>query len=290
MTANFRILGPNYADSANPTFPALSGHQITPSQAAALPTSNLQIPDRGYVWRSTDDTDQSLTGVWIDGSSYTLSAFVLNRHNFSASAEVRLRWFGDQLLTTTLWDSGTLALGSTLGWGDFDWGPYPWGGERLFPAWMNQYLVIWTPPTDFVVAWQLDIHDDGGADGYFRASRVMVGKYFEPVTNVSEGVRVYPKDTSTQRRTYGGSLLTQNRTIFRCWEAALGNLNETERQAMFEIMWQIGLQQDTFISVYPEEGGKKERDHAGVVKCVQMPPFEQHHNDQSRLNFVFEES
>lgn len=266
MTGHIRIITPNAADIAT-----LS---VSPAAAATLPVTNLQDQTRTRVWRSTSIAQQVISFNWSSGVS--LSAFSLVRHNLSPSATIRLRiWNSENQTGTVLYDSGTVALGTSLPWGIFVWGVDPWGGGNIFSGWAYSFTTLWFATVIAARSGSLVIDDAGNAEGYIQASRLFLGPYFSPSINAGDGgLKIGWAESSNQQRTDGGSLRTDGILPNRRISFRLAHLPEVERIQLFEIARVVGLRRDFFLSIFPEDGTATERDFAGQMKFVDpLPEF-----------------
>lgn len=278
MSANIRIIAVNDADAATLT--------ASPALVATLPASNLQDPTRARVTRTTSTASQQIKGAW--SSARIISALALVRHNLSASATWRLQLYSDAAWTTQVYDSGALPVYDAYGWGEFQWGIDAWCGS-IFTNWTLAFSTLWLAPIG-AQSFTLTLADASNPAGYMEASRLFLGNYFEPLTNMNYGVTLSWKENSQQTRTDGGTLRTDPKEPYRAWKFDLKWLDATERTKLTEMFRRVGLRKDVFISCYPAQGGAKERDYAGVVKLIQMPevPHDFYNNWSTQL--VFEES
>lgn len=281
MPANVRIITPNDADTATLT--------AAPAMLASLPVTNLQDQTRARVARTDGlPATQTIYGNWP--APKPISAFAIVRHNLSAAATVRFRaWDGEDQTGTLLRDSGAVQLGEDIpGYGEFAYGMVPYGAS-VFSDWPVAFYSYWF---DVVIArsFQIDITDVGTVAGYMEASRLFVGKYFEPLVNFNWNGDCHWEEDSTQERTGGGTLRTDAKPPYRVWQFNLDYLTSGERATLMQICRQIGLRNDLFISMYPEVGGEMERDHAGQVKLARMPPHPNSFANNWRTELLFKET
>lgn len=268
MPANVRFIFENVADDA-----ALS---CSPAEVATLPASNLQLQTRGDVWRS--DGVISAQHILGDLAGFnTLSAMALVRHNLTAAANYRLRLYqGAGQSGTLVYDSGTVTPnGERLGWGVFRWGIDPWGAASL-RDWPVPYFVAWFAPV-VALSFDLELTDTANLNGFLQAARLVIGNYVEPTYNFSYRHPMSWREQSKQARTEGGTLRTDERQAFRRFRFALDHLTADERTTFLDYFRRAGLRNDLFVSCYPTRGGSLERDHAGVVKLVEIPEMDSDH-------------
>lgn len=268
---NLRIITPNESDDA-----VLSA---SPAMAATLPVENLQDQTRARVARSVGlPTPQYIRGDYNEVKQ--ISSMALVRHNLTGAAIIRLKlWDTAGQAGTLLYDSGDVALGDAIGWGEFVWGVAPWSDDQ-FADWPVAFTVLWFDPYA-ALSFELQITDDANTDGYIEFSRLFMGLYWSPQVNFSYGIKMAWLEKSTQERTDGGTLRTDARSPYRRWALDLNFLTVGERAQLADILRNAGLRNDMFISCFPEEGGARERDYAGGAKLVSMPdinhPFSRHY-------------
>lgn len=136
------------------------------------------------------------------------------------------------------------------------------------------------------LSFELQLADPANPDGYMEFSRLVLGGYFSPSVNFSRPFGLKPEDESTQERTDGGSLRTDERESFRMFRFSLDWLNEAERAAFFEVLRQHGKKKAMFLSMYPDETGTLKRDYSALVKVTGgVPELAGNHpmNYQSQL-------
>lgn len=281
MTDNVRMITPNDADAATLT--------AAPAAVATLPVTNLQDPTRARLWRSTSTAAQTINGSWA--ASYSVSGFALVRHNLSPNATLRLIVYsGANQTGAVLYDSGAVAIGTMIGWGDLVWGIDPWGGANQFVNWAYAFTTLWMTSVVSARSFALTLTDPSNPDGYIQASRLFLGRYFEPLINMNFGLTMSWEESSKQQRTDGGTLRTDSFDPFRRWTCSLANLAESERAQLIEIVRRIGMRDDLFISFFPGAGGATESDYAGQAKIVQVPKFTHPRFSRFATDLVFEES
>lgn len=258
---NFRLIAPNAFDVATLT--------DSPAMVATLPVGNLQDAARARVARSNGlPVTQYVSGDWA--ASQACSGFVLWRHNLTGAATLRLKlWAGVGKTGTLLYDSGDVAIGDIIPWGEFTWGVDTWGAW-LFQDWPVAATIIWFASVS-ALSFEIAISDPANTAGYIQASRIYLGQYFSPDQNFSFGGKLRWEDDSTQERTEGGSLRTDTREPYRVARISLDELSEIERASLSEILRINGKTSDIFFCAYPEDAGTKGRDYSFAAKIIQMP-------------------
>jgi hypothetical protein len=262
MTANVRMIIVNESDSATLT--------ASPVLVATLPVENLQDQTRARLARTTGlATPQYIRGDWP--AQKAISAFALVRHNLTAGATLRLKlWDGHNQTGTLVYDSGDVSLGEGIpGWGTFGWGVVPWGAS-IFSDWPVAFATLWFTLVS-ALSFELQMTDSGNTAGYMEASRLFLGKYFEPLKNMSYGVDCHWEEDTEQTQTDGGTIRSDPFTPYRLWQFDLGSLTSSEIASLMQFARNTGKRSDLFVSCYPEAGGELERNHAGQVKLIEMP-------------------
>lgn len=257
-----RIIAPNRADEAALT--------AAPAMVATLPVENLQDDARARVARSVGlPAPQYIRGDWPAFNS--INAFALWRHNLSGAATLRLKLYaGAGQAGTLLYDSGAISLGSIIPYGELVYGVDIYGAQ-LFENWPVASHVIWFAAV-LPLSFELQLTDPANPDGYMQVSRLVLGGYFSPAVNFSRPFRMRWEDESTQERTDGGTLRTDEREPFRLFNFNLDSMNEAERAALMELLRQHAKNKTLFLSMFPEDIGTKRRDFAALVKVVGQAP------------------
>ena len=242
----------------------------SPALAATLPEDNLKTVCRSSVARTTSTAAQAILGTF--SVSKLSSAFVLWRHNLTSDATVRLQLYSLANQTGTIvYDSGAIAPYDGKRLGDLNWG-LDGLGDSVFSTWGVFWTVMWYPPTVFR-SFRITITDSSNPAGYMEISRGLLGPYIEPTFNPIYGMSLAWDEDAVQERTDGGTLHTDPATPFRVLELNLRDLDESARPKFFEMTRQVGERNEFFISVYPEEGGEKERDHSMLGKLSGVSPL-----------------
>ncbi len=254
---------------------------------AGLPVGNLQLEGRARVARTANATGTKTINGDLAAAG-VVAACVLYNHNLSSQATWRLRlWDAPAQAGSLLFDSGTVGALPAIGWGEFGWGLIPWGAS-VFTGWGAAFSVLWFPAVA-ARSFRLELADASNAAGFLQAKRLLLGPYFEPAVNLDYGLQLYWQDNSPQRRTQGGSLRTDVRTRYRVLKGRLGHLSDAERAIALETLRQIGLRTETFISVFPGEGGAEERDYSLLGKFTASPEFTNGQPSSHQAQLIFEE-
>lgn len=280
--SNVRLITPNYADDATIT--------SSPAMVSTLPITNLQDSLRGRVARSTSLATQTYLFDW--SSAINVNALTIERHNYSPAATIRYRlWDGAAQSGTLLYDSTAFSNGTTIPWGTLRWGIDSFGGTNIFIGWAYAWTKLYHDSAISARSGSIVITDAANPDGYMQASRLRIGRYFEPVVGIAQGDFTPSwRESTTQQRTAGGSLRSDNLNPYRRFAFALRNLASAEMDELFEISRVVGLRKDLFVDIMPGVGGRRERNFSGPVKFVQPLDFPNVRFDTYQTEIVVEES
>lgn len=222
----------------------------------ALPIEYTQRSGRAYVWRSTDTATQVITGTW--SSTNFIDAFTLYRHNLSPSATVRFELLQD---AEVVYDSGAVATAELIPPPLLRVGIDPWGAtyndEIAVPL-----TSLWLDPSAGN-SFRITITDPANPAGFLQVGRIIIGLSISLQYNPVYGATMTWLENAEQVRTEGGSL----RTITSGGQARLlsvdqNTLPESDRVKLTTELVKRGKQADIFVSLYPEQGGVKELEHA----------------------------
>ena len=246
---NMRMIVNNLNDSA----------QLT-ATSAALPISYTQRSGRAYVWRSTDTATQVITGTW--DSTQFVDGFTLYRHNLSSSASVRFELVaGDSVV----YDSGDMPVSELITPPSLRVGIDPWGAtyNDAIPVPLTSQ---WFDPVAGS-SYRITITDPANPAGFLQVGRIIVGLSISLEYNPVYGATMTWQEDAQQVRTEGGSL----RTITSGNQARLLSINQdflsnADRVKLTTELVKRGKQADIFVSLYPEQGGVKEVEHAFLAR------------------------
>lgn len=154
--------------------------------------------------------------------------------------------------------------------GELDWGIDPLGAS-IFTGWGKVFSQMWFDAKRGR-SFTLTVRDPGNPDGYWDASRLVMGPAVSPVYNIMYGIDLKWADNSTQSRTGGGSLRTDLAAegSYRTVTFNMDRLESGDRAKFTDIQRKIGLRKDFFVSLCPGVGGAEERDYAMMAKNVQL--------------------
>lgn len=235
---NLRLIHDNAADRA--TSLAAS------TTSGALVAAYLQNDFKGQVHRSTG-TSVTYTLTWTAGE--TIGGVALPATNLSASATVRARLYSDTGGTTLIADSGTVYACPGLNLGLWNWSlplngnAFAFGGASKSAVWFSSHY--------FARRCVIDLVDTGNPAGYIDNARLVVGSYWEPAINAGYGVEANVVDRTSNSRNDAGDNLSDLGTKHDTLSLKLGNVGETDRARLMQIMRNAGAARNVFVSLLP---------------------------------------
>ncbi len=241
----------------------------SPTMLSTMPPSNVQIPARGRVARSSGTAAQQINFTWA-GQGYYLNFLTLMRHNLESGATWRVQLFSDLAWTTQIYDSGTVAAYDYATLGDLDFGVDPLG-SGVFDSFLGQKFSVVYFTRVLALSGRVTITDVGNSAGYVEASRLFAGDYAELLFNPSSASMAW-EDNTEQSRAAGGSLRSDAGVAYRKMGFAVDFLDASQRAQFADMYRYAGKRQDVFVSLYPGAGGEKERDYTMLAKFAGAMP------------------
>ena len=257
---------------------------------ATMPVANLQNSNRTLSWRSTaiGVGDIARIDVEMPERKY-ISALVLDGHNLRAGDLWRLRLFSGPAKTGTLTETEwTEALVPKTA-GELDWG-IDTLVATVFDNWDRAYSVIWFGLLG-VQSMEIEIVSEGNEAGYVEANRMLFGQAVSPSRNFTYGYDLDYLDTSSMELTEGGSPKVEPGVLRRLIRVTLPRINDaTERSTWADFLRTSGGKAEIFISLFPEQGGKRERDYSMVCIVQSRSPLTNRSATAHTLNLTFQET
>jgi hypothetical protein len=271
VAAKLRIAPRNfhYEATLSTELPAAEGCSIV----------NTQNRKRSRVWRSADSTsadasvDQFIAGTFEDGLSREPNFFGFFRHRCHGG-KVRLELFSDDAYTTQVYDSGAVDVIRAIGTDGADWGIDPHGVGPNDPFITDSPFYLWLEPTQ-CLSYKVTFSDfvtDFGADAWEVATFVL-GRYFQPARQPGFGASLGWIDLTEVDRSRGGTLYSNVGAQARTLRLDMQHANEDERAAWLDIVRQCGLGRDVVVSMFSEEGTRRERDHVMLGAFSALDPI-----------------
>ncbi len=249
-------------------FDAATVSQSAGVTVPTLPATNMQFYNNSRIWRSLSVDLSVLQGNFADIS--LISAFVLWRHNLTNAATIRLQLFASANQTgTVVYDSGDIPAVQQITFGDWDWRIQPVVASAL-DDWAVRYSQLWFAAV-FAASYKITIKDPLNASGQLDATRIYMGRHFEPAVNFSYGRQWQIGSNAQQLRTDDGSLFTTQSPTWRTSQFSLDYIDEGDRANLIKALRYAGTSRDFFISLFPEQGGQKEVENSFAAKFKQQP-------------------
>lgn len=257
--------------------------QSFPDCVATMPITNLQNESRELAARKLGVADWQIV-VTFDRVR-PISGLAMIGGNFTGSARWRIRLWPDVARTLSPYDSGWQYLKPLIGFGEFPWGEAL--GQTLYDDFHVQIATAWFQSFPAAVM-QLDLSDPTNADGYHQISTLFADDYlsFDP----EFGLSLTPYTDSKQARTQGGSLRADRGAFWRGLQGDLKLIPEAERAALFDMMRRHDVSLDFFVSIYPEWGGKLERDNQMQAKFTRLAALTHDIATRHSSQFAIEET
>ncbi|MGP1675938.1 MAG: phage head spike fiber domain-containing protein [Burkholderiales bacterium] len=275
MTANVRFVFDNAADRAT---------LAASSTAGSLAATNLQSDETAAVWRSVAGViSATLTLTWTNPEE--VDSVALAWTNFSPYATVRVRawtWatdpVGSTLVDTTVTpDTRDAALNAK--------GEVTNGATR---AGVPQSASVWIAAAVMARKMIITLTDLSSADFYLEASRLIVGKRFEPAYNAEVGLQVTIQDPTEVTRAESRDLRVEPLGSNRSISFDLGMINTAADRNMLANMAQKGLGSGVWLSVFPDWTDASDQQlgafYAGLVRESAFA-YDQMYNWSESLTF-----
>lgn len=226
----------------------------------ALPVAYTQRSGRAYVWRSADTATQVIDGAW--SSPQFIDSATIYRHNLSASASVRFEAFlgGDTVI-----DSGPTVTAELITPPTLRVGIDPWGAtyNDAIPVPLKS---LWFSPV-LADSYRITITDPANPASFLQIGRIIIGLSISLEYNPRYGVVQEWEENAQEMRTEGGSQRTiGNGAQWRVLRIDQGTLSDADRVKLTTELVKRGKRADIFVSLYPEQGGVKELEHAFVAR------------------------
>ena len=254
MTANVRLAPRNFWDLMT-----LSG-SVAP--ATGFEYTNTQNTDRSSFWRSPDATGQSLKGSMASGSITINWAALFMHHCHGGSA--RFRAFSNNDWTGTLLvDTGVNAIYTPVSTGyDFGYADVA-DSDTHDPLGTESPYSVFFASASGVKSVQWDFSSKSTTYGYpfWQVGRPFVGNYFEPNRSAAYGLTYGLGENAELVRTRGGSKQGVAGASWRILNFDLNGIDEDEMPTWIDVMNIAQTSQDVAVSIFPGDGGRKERDH-----------------------------
>ena len=243
---------------------------VTGESVPSLPLTNSQTYGRSKTAAITPD-ENGVSVLCFDCAELTIaSGLVLYRHWLSNIAQWRLELFDSPgQAGNCVFDSDLAECTPTKTLGELDWLVDPLVSS-VFDNWPHKYSQLWFTPV-FFQSGRITLLDTEAREGIHEFDRIYLGQVFTPTFNFSYGHSLQWQSTEKQRKTSAGSVFATKRPQARQLSFNLDYITETERPHLSAAIRSVGLSQDFFISMFPEQGGLKEIEYAMACKFTANP-------------------
>lgn len=258
--ANLRICARNIFDTA-----AGCTLSASPALVTTLPESFLQLPQRFKTARTTSTASQDIKATWSTGAQ-RINFVMLRMHNFTASAQLRVRNYTDTAWTTGVVDN---AAANCYGYTGFDRNDVLTEVDFRLLKNSARYFTLMTTMQSSI----LTMTDAANPDGYFDISRLFGGEYFEFSYNPPDGGEGLEwLDPSEHMDMDDGSLITNKQ-----WQRRKLNLVEdfmpaADWAAMLSLL-RTSKATELAVSLYPDGGTYLEAYWQGIFKHADKSAF-----------------
>lgn len=267
------------------------------SWSSSLPLNNLKDPIVTKKARSTNALAASTQFDADLGSLQPLRFMAIIKHNASAVATVRFRFYTGANHTGLVLDTGVSGLPfypsffphGILEWEDDSF----WNGELTKDDIAAGYKPdFWYDLGQTISAryvW-VTITDTGNADMYFELGRCFIAPAWQPQVNLSYGVQVgYETDTQIQRA-LGGTAFFDVREGRRVIAGNFEGLSEAEGMIMgFYTHRRLGIHGELYFVYNPSDTLLLYKQRGFLCRHKSINPIEFPYLDNTRLAFAFEE-
>ena len=219
------------------------------------PIENLQNNQPSQKWRSSSAAVQTIIALLTEDTP--ISAFALWAHNLTEDSSLRLELSQESDFSTLEYDATFDGLDPYYGLGEGPLGLHGLGGYSD-AATIYPYTVHWF---EVVIARyvRITLTDTANANGYLQAGRLMLGQEWSPTVNHDWGAAIKTQDDSALIRTRGGGLRATPHVPYRVIDVGFSWLDENDLAELERIRHLTGKRGGALISVYPNEGGTRER-------------------------------
>lgn len=257
-----RIVPRNFHDESTLT--------VSVAEAAGYEILNTQNRIRTRAWRSSTGGDVTIRGTFGPTYPRTPSFFGMFLHQCHG-AKIQLLLYSDDAWTSTIYDSGVNDVVKVQPTDGMDWGfdPFSLGPNDPFAEDAPYWLWIEPgspPPACLSYEILLSSHSATYGRTVWQASRFFLGPTMELFRQPEFGASLGYAAQTDRNRSRGGSLRTNVGVQWRTMELSLGAMEESERAAWLDIFRYCGTGRDFVLSLFPNEGTRKERDY--ILNCA----------------------
>lgn len=249
-----RVLHDNIADVAT-----LSSSNTL----ASLPYNNLLSDRKSKVARSTG-LSWSLVATFDATKFVNCVAFAFT--NMTSTATMRVRGYASESATvgTTTPDFDVTAASCCPSLVDADRQDERGGlGVNSFGLGLHSYAVRWFTGGN-VRKLAIDVTDSNNPSGYIEASRLIMGRYWQPEFNPDYNVQVALDDSSKSERNDAGDLLTDRGYMYKRISMQMSQMQATDRRRFTDLARIHGVHRPVFLSIFHDDA-EKHRDQQYMI-------------------------
>lgn len=231
---NVRIIYDNVANSASIT---------ASTTATGFSVANLKNDQKSSVHRSSS-SNVTYTLTWT--TAVQIQAVALPATNLVSGDQIRVQLYTETADATAVADSGTLAActgksqllpdGTTI----FNYVSFSRGTATKTSVWFSQTYTI----KKMIIT----ITSTNTVD----CARIVCGKYWESIRQVSNGISLGVEDNSEITYTRGGDMYVDTKHIKDTMNFELSMINDTDRLALLNIMRKYGIATPVYVCVFPD--------------------------------------
>lgn len=226
----------------------------TPAAVSGLGPDNLQLSDRGLVWRVLGDTAELKTNL---PSPARIGGVVLWRHTLSAAATWRVRLYeGADYTGALLYDSGALQAVPSKTLGDLDWGVDALGAAVDG----SDYSYVLLPTDTVPLSMRIDITDTGAAA--IQVGRLFAGPLIRPSFGFAWDSELKFERETKRSRTASGGVRVESSVPWRVLKLDLEWITDDERTTFANLLRDTGDARELWLSARTGDSGRLETDHA----------------------------
>jgi len=240
-------------------FPSTSGFFTLSggSWQSDYPITQLQMLPLSYVARTVDLTAANTVIEATSTEMRRVGLIALPRHNFSLSAQIRVRLYSDSGMTSVVYDSGLYDVWPEV----YPWGVLEWEDDNW---WTGKYLDsdiagaiwqwIWVGAQNYLAqAIRIDIADPGNADSYIQAGYLEIAAQYEVTYNFDFGANYGHRYRSVSTEALGGAKYFDARTKPRTFKGSFTLPRDEALTKHFELHRQFDLYRPIIWLPHPDE-------------------------------------
>ena len=244
---------------------------LTLTEPATLPISNTQLNGRSNTCLVPGTTFNLLAN--LDGGEQDVGGVSIVRHNLTDSAVVNFKFYDGANATGALvleTNAGLVPIGDVDTWGAPDnnlWGTgsplLVWGSDPEINEGIPKAFTEWF---DEITARSMEIEITATGNVDIEIGRIVLGKAFETIVNAAYGQSLEWTKESTQVRTAGGTLRTEEIDSNRRIELQFQELTPDETTELSKNLLISGEAGEILITLDPLTTGRQSNEETVLAK------------------------